>query len=213
MGTGEANAGGGSLAYDGVGVYRSDDAGENWQYIGLEVSRNIGRMVVDTYDPDVLYVAAMGNLFANTSQRGIYKTTDGGTTWEKILYVSDSTGAIDMAIHPTNPDTFYAAMWERVRRPNRRSYGGATCGIYRSYDGGDTWVELTNGLPTLPEEKGRIGIDISVSDPNILYAIYADEIGYFNGVYKTTDGGNTGYGPMIMGFQTHMFLMDGGSGE
>lgn len=191
VGTGEANAGGGSLAYDGVGVYRSDDAGENWEHIGLEVSRNIGRMVVDTYDPDVLYVAAMGNLFANSSQRGVYKTNNGGTTWEKVLYVSDSTGAIDMAINPANPDTLYAAMWERVRRPNRRSYGGATCGIYRSYDGGDTWVELTNGLPTLPEDKGRIGIDISDSDPNILYAIYADEVGYFNGVYKTNDGGDS----------------------
>lgn len=191
VGTGEANAGGGSLAYDGIGIYRSADAGENWDFIGLGESRNIGRMVVDAYDPDVLYVAAMGNLFANSSERGIYKTTDAGETWEGVLYVSDSTGAIDVVIHPTKPDTLYAAMWERVRRPNRRSYGGATCGIYRSYDGGASWAELTNGLPTLSSEKGRIGIDISVSDPEILYAIYADKIGYFNGVFKTTDGGDT----------------------
>ncbi len=191
VGTGEANAGGGSLAYDGVGIYKSEDAGENWEHLGLEESRNVGRMVVDTYDPDVAYVAAMGNLFANSAERGIYKTNDGGQTWQNVLYVSDSTGAIDVVIHPTNPDTLYAAMWERVRRPNRRSYGGATCGIYRSYDGGETWTELTNGLPTIAWQKGRIGIDISASDPDIVYAIYADRAGYFNGVYKTYDGGDT----------------------
>ena len=191
VGTGEANAGGGSLAYDGVGIYKSEDAGENWEYLGLEESRNIGRMVVDPYDSDVLYVAAMGNLFANSSERGIYKTTDGGLTWENILYVSDSTGAIDVVIHPTNPDTLYAAMWERVRRPNRRSYGGATCGIYRTFDGGETWTELTKGLPTVAWQKGRIGIDIAVSDPDIVYAIYANQTGYFNGVYKTLDGGDS----------------------
>lgn len=191
VGTGEANAGGGSLAYDGDGVYRSSNAGETWENIGLEESRNIGRMVVHPYNPDVLYVAAMGNLFADGPNRGIYKTSDGGETWEQSLFVSDSTGAIDLVIHPTNPDTLFAAMWERVRRPNRRSYGGATCGLYRSFDGGETWTELTNGLPSFASDKGRIGIDISVSDPSILYAIYADEIGYFNGVYKSTDNGDS----------------------
>ena len=191
VGTGEANAGGGSLAYDGVGVYRSGDAGDTWDYVGLENSRNIGRMVVDPEDPEVVYVAAMGNLFANSEDRGIYKTTDGGQNWERVLFVSDSTGAIDVAIHPTNPDTIYAAMWERVRRPNRRSYGGPTSGLYRSYDGGTTWQEMYNGLPTSGSQKGRIGIDISVSDPNILYVVYADQVGYFNGIYKTTDGGDS----------------------
>lgn len=191
VGTGEANAGGGSLAYDGVGIYKSEDGGQTWQHKGLEESRNIGRMVVDPRNPDIVYVAAMGNLFANSPDRGIYKTIDGGETWENVLFVSDSTGAIDVAVDPENPDTLYAAMWERVRRPNRRSYGGPTCGIYRSYDGGENWQELTNGLPTLPEDKGRIGIDVSASDPNILYAIYADSIGYFKGVFKTIDGGDT----------------------
>lgn len=191
VGTGEANCGGGSLAYDGVGIYRSDNAGDTWDFIGLENSRNIGRMVVNPKNPDVLYVAAMGNLFANGPDRGIYKTTDGGQSWENVLYVSDSTGGIDVVIHPTHPDTIYAAMWERVRRPNRRDYGGASCGLYRSYDGGKNWVELTNGLPFLAADKGRIGIDIAESEPNILYAIYADQIGYFNGVYKTTDGGDS----------------------
>ena len=191
VGTGEANAGGGSLAYDGVGVYKSEDAGETWEYAGLEESRNIGRIVIDSRDPDVAYVAAMGNLFANSAERGIYKTTNGGENWENTLFISDSTGAIDVVIHPQNPDTLYAAMWERIRRPNRRSYGGPTCGIYRSYDGGESWEELTNGLPTAASQKGRIGIDISVSDPDIVYAIYADRTGYFNGVYKSTDNGET----------------------
>jgi photosystem II stability/assembly factor-like uncharacterized protein len=191
VGTGEANAGGGSLAYDGVGIYRSDDAGETWAYLGLEESRNVGRMVVDPTDPETVYVAAMGSLFADSPDRGIFKTSDGGASWQKVLYISDSTGAIDVAIHPTNPDIVYAAMWERVRRPNRRSYGGATCGIFRSDDGGDTWEELTNGLPTLPDDKGRIGIDICTSEPDILYAIYADRVGYFNGVYRTDDGGDS----------------------
>jgi photosystem II stability/assembly factor-like uncharacterized protein len=191
VGTGESNAGGGSLAYDGVGVYRSDDAGQTWQYVGLEESGSIGRIVVSAHNPDVAYVASMGSLFANTAERGVYKTTDGGISWENVLFISDSTGAIDLAINPDHPDTIYAAMWERIRRPNYRTYGGPTCGIYRSYDGGQSWEELTNGLPTLASQKGRIGIDISVSNPNILYAIYADRTGYFNGVYKSTDNGDT----------------------
>ncbi|MBC8487211.1 MAG: T9SS type A sorting domain-containing protein [Bacteroidetes bacterium] len=191
VGTGEANAGGGSLAYDGIGIYKSTDAGNTWNYLGLEESRNIGRMVVHPDNPDILYVAAMGNLFANTPERGIYKTSNGGQTWENVLFVSDSTGGIDIVIHPTNPDTLYAAMWERIRRPNRRSYGGWTCGIYVTYNEGHTWTELTNGLPSPGNNIGRIGIDISKSEPNILYAIYADKTGYFEGVYKTTNGGNT----------------------
>lgn len=191
VGTGEANAGGGSQTYDGVGVYKSVDGGENWIYSGLENSRNIGRMVVHPQNPEVVYVAAMGNLFAENPERGIYKTTDGGLSWENILFVSDSTGGIDIVIHPTHPDTLYAVMWERVRRTNRRSYGGWTCGIYRTYDGGNTWQELTNGLPSPGSNVGRIGIDISKSDPNILYAIYADKTGYFEGVYKTENNGDS----------------------
>ncbi len=191
VGTGEANAGGGSLAYDGVGIYKSLDAGINWELIGLPNSGSIGRIVIHPNNADVAYVAAMGSLFDNSNDRGIYKTSNGGNGWSKVLYVSDSTGGIDLAINPISPDTIYAAMWERVRRPNRRSYGGQTCGIYRSFDGGQNWEELTNGLPTNASGKGRIGISISESDPNIVYAIYADRTGYFNGVYKTTDHGDS----------------------
>mgnify|MGYP006277803343 CR=1 FL=1 len=191
VGTGEANAGGGSLAYDGVGIYRSNNGGNTWEYAGLPHSRNIGRMVIHPQDPDVVYVAAMGSLFSDSPERGIYRTLNGGDSWEKVLYVSDSTGGIDVCLNPVQPDTVYAALWERVRRPDRRSYGGPTCGIYRSYDGGDSWTELSNGLPSPSPNAGRIGIDISRSDPNILYAIYADKTGYFDGVFKTDDHGDS----------------------
>ncbi len=189
VGTGEANAGGGSLAYDGNGVYKSDDAGASWQHLGLENIGSVGKVEIDPQNPDRVYVAAMGNLFGNNAERGVYRTTDGGENWENILYLSDSTGAIDLAIHPFNPDTIYAVTWERIRRPHRRDYAGPTSGIHRSYDGGDTWTELTTGLPF--GELNRIGIDISASDPNILYAVVAIGDGNFEGVYKTEDGGDT----------------------
>ncbi len=188
-GTGEANCGGGSQTYDGVGIYRSANAGESWEHIGLEESRNIGRLVVHPANPDIVYAAAMGSLFGDNPNRGIYKTINAGQSWEQVLFVSDSTGGIDLIIHPDNPDILYAAMWERIRRPNRRSYGGQTCGIYKTEDAGNSWVQLTSGLPSPGNNVGRIGLDISKSEPNIIYAIYADKTGYFDGVYKTTNGG------------------------
>jgi photosystem II stability/assembly factor-like uncharacterized protein len=191
VGTGEANAGGGSMSYDGFGVYKSENAGDSWQHLGLENTGSIGRLAVHPTDPQTCFVAAMGRLFSNNPDRGVFRTTDGGLTWDKVLFVNDSVGAIDIVMHPVHPDTLYACMWERVRRPDYRNYGGPGCGIYRSYDGGDNWTLLTIGLPAASSSVGRIGIDISASDPNILYAIYADDIGYFDGVYKTTNGGNS----------------------
>ncbi len=191
VGTGEANAGGGSMAYDGFGIYKSTNAGSAWEHIGLENSGSIGRLVVHPSDPQICFVAAMGRLFSDNPDRGIFRTTDGGANWEKVLYINDSVGGIDIVMHPDHPDTLYAAMWERVRRPDRRNYGGSGCGIYRSYDGGDTWIELTSGLPAPSPSVGRIGIDISESDPNVLYAIYADNIGYFAGVYRSNNGGDS----------------------
>jgi len=190
VGTGEANAGGGSLTYDGFGMYRSDDAGATWEHIGLTNSGSIGRIAVHPQDPDIVYVAAMGRLFSNNMERGIFKTVDGGQNWEKVLYLSSMTGGIDVLVHPGHPDTVYAAMWQRERTPEQRTYGGIECGIYRSYDGGDNWAELTSGLPSPSPNAGRIGIDISRSDPEILYAIYADKTGYFDGIFKTTDNGD-----------------------
>ena len=190
VGTGEANAGGGSLAYDGVGVYRSDDAGNSWTHIGLEDAGSIGKVKVHPTDPNTVYVATMGNLFANNGQRGVFKSTDAGSSWNKILTVSDSTGVIDLAMHPDDPNTIYAAAWERIRRPQYRKYAGSTSGIFKSTDGGNSWTELTNGLPSDPLDKGRIGITIAPSNSNILYAAYAGEDGFISGAFRSNDAGN-----------------------
>ena len=190
-GTGEANPGGGSETYFGTGIYRSDDGGSSWTHIGLENSYFIGKIVVSPNDENTLYVAAMGKLYGHSNERGVYKTTDGGQNWQQILFISDSTGAIDLAINPNNPDEVYAAMWERTRYPNMRNYGGPTSGIYKTTDGGQNWTELQNGLPANGDDKGRIGIAISPQNPSTLYAIYADRIGYLQGIYKTTDSGNS----------------------
>lgn len=188
VGTGEANAGGGSLTYDGTGVYKSTDAGTTWQHCGLTEAGSIGRLVIHPQDTAKVYVAAMGHMFANNPERGIYRTEDGGQTWENILFVSDSTGGVEIAVHPTQPDTLYAAMWERIRRPGYRQYGGPSSGIYRSYDGGDTWTLLTSGLPT--QDLGRIGLAISPSQPSQVYAVVIDPIGELIDVYKTMDNGD-----------------------
>lgn len=190
VGTGEANPGGGSMAYDGNGIYKSMDNGETWQQMGLNEIGSVGRIAVSPQDANIAYVAAMGYLFENNSDRGVFKTEDGGQNWDRILYLNDSTGAVDIAIHPQNTDTVYAAMWQRVRRLESYVYGGLSCGIYRSVNGGNSWEELSNGLPS-GSNIGRIGIDISDSDPNVLYAIYADRTGYFLGLYKSEDAGNS----------------------
>ena len=189
-GTGETNGGGGSVTYDGAGIFRSADGGNTWTDAGLANSGSIGRIVVHPEDPNTLWVAAMGQLFENNPERGIYKSIDGGQNWEQQLFVNDSTGAIDLVIHPDNPDTLFAVSWQRVRRPHTRVYGGVGSGIHRSVDGGATWVKLSGGLP-IGFNVGRIGIDISQSNPNILYATIADRTGYFTGTYKSFDHGDT----------------------
>ncbi len=191
VGTGEVNAGGGSLAYDGDGVYKSEDAGLTWESKGLPEVGSIGKVLIDPNDENTVFIGAMGPLFRDDNNRGVYRTTDGGTTWNQVLFVSNITGVIDMANHPTNSNILYAATWERIRRPEMRIYGGATSGLHRSVDGGDTWTELTNGLPSDPTQKGRISIDISQSNPNVLYSRYADAGGSIQGVYRSADGGNS----------------------
>ena len=191
VGTGEVNAGGGSLAYDGDGIYKSNDGGTTWEVKGLPDVGSISKVLLDPNDDDIVFVGAMGPLFKNDPNRGVYRSTDGGTTWEQKLFVSDSTGIIDMAIHPANGDIVYAASWERIRRPQYRQYGGGTSGIYKSTDGGETWSELTNGLPTAASQKGRISIEIAASNPDVLYARYADASGSIQGVYRTDDGGDS----------------------
>lgn len=191
VGTGEVNAGGGSLVYDGDGIHKSTDGGISWQSKGLPDIGSVGKILLDPNDDNTVFVGAMGPLFRNSSNRGVYKTTNGGDSWQQVLFVSDSTGVVDMAIHPTNGNIVYAASWERIRRPNRRQYGGITSGIYRTNDGGSNWTELTNGLPSTASQKGRISFDISQSNPNVLYARYANSNGNIQGVYKTVNGGDS----------------------
>jgi photosystem II stability/assembly factor-like uncharacterized protein len=187
VGTGEANAH--SFSWFGMGMYKSTDGGSSWSYIGLEETRYIGRIVVDPLNPSRLWVAGTGSLFGTDSYRGVYRSLDGGMTWENKLSVTDSTSAIDIVIDPAKPDTIFAAMWERVRGLTYRQSGGWTSGIWRSYDGGDTWTELTSGLPK-GYDVGRIGLSLCASNPSVIYAIYDMWQAYEVQVYKSTNGGD-----------------------
>ncbi|HIG75387.1 MAG TPA: T9SS type A sorting domain-containing protein [Bacteroidetes bacterium] len=189
VGTGEANGGGGSLTYGGSGVYRSRDGGATWQARGLEATGTIGRIVVDPTDGDRVWVAAAGTLFDTDPSRGVFRTTDGGDSWTRTLAVDDSTGAIDLAVNPRAPDTLYAATWTRQRRPDDRSYGGPGSGVWRSADGGASWTQLANGLPS--GSLGRIGLAVAASRPNVVYAVVTDVMGSTIGTYRTTDGGDS----------------------
>ena len=193
VGTGEANGSATSGAFFGDGIYRSDDAGDSWTNMGLPNSNHIGRIVVDPQDPDRVFAAATGVLYDYNEDRGIYRTTNGGTDWERVLFVTDSTAAIDLVMNPVHTDTLYAAMWERTRKPWQRDYGGVTSAVHRSFDGGDTWEVLTNGLPAPNEQTGRIGLAIADSDPSTLYARYTtNEItNTFSGLYKSSDNGDS----------------------
>jgi photosystem II stability/assembly factor-like uncharacterized protein len=158
----------------------------------LDSAETIGRVIINPSDPNEIFVAAVGSYFTPTHQRGIFKSTNGGTSWSQSLFVSDSTGAIDIVMDPTNPDFLLAAMWERVRRPNSSHLYGPSSGIYRSTDNGETWQLLgpSTGLPNASSTNvGRIGLAISNTNPNISYALYNDGAVYI-GLYKTTDYGS-----------------------
>ncbi|MCK4547417.1 MAG: T9SS type A sorting domain-containing protein [Candidatus Eisenbacteria sp.] len=188
VGTGEANAN--SYSFFGMGLYKSIDGGASWAYKGLEETRYIARVVVDPLNTDRIWAAGTGSLFGTNPERGVYRSVNGGDSWDLVLSITDSTACTDIAIDPTKPDTVYAAMWERVRGLTYRQSAGPTSGIYRSYDGGDTWTELTSGLPS-GDGVGRIGLSVCATSPNVIYAMYADHPGYFAGVYKSTNYGDS----------------------
>ncbi|MBA3949728.1 MAG: hypothetical protein H0X44_07265, partial [Acidobacteria bacterium] len=170
VGTGEANLFRASLA--GVGIYKSIDAGKTWRHMGLPETHTIARILVHPTNPEIVYVAATGHGWTDNPERGIFKTTDGGTTWNKIVYKSERTGANDLVMDPENPDVLYASLWQRIRRKwsdPRVEPGYTEGGIIKSTDGGKTWADASAGLPE-PRVRGRIGIDVARSSPNILYA-------------------------------------------
>ncbi|MFN3848299.1 MAG: WD40/YVTN/BNR-like repeat-containing protein [Spirosomataceae bacterium] len=170
VGTGEANIFRASLP--GVGMYKSTDAGKTWQHIGLENTSTIARVVIHPNNPNVVYVAASGNEWSYNADRGVYQTTDGGKTWKKILYKDEKTGCIDLLIDPSDPNTLYASMWNRIRKrwsdptPEDGDY------LYKTTDGGKTWKIIKNGLPDT-KNTGRIGLAMCAAKPNVLYA-YVD---------------------------------------
>ncbi|RKY89918.1 hypothetical protein DRQ09_00370 [candidate division KSB1 bacterium] len=170
IGLGEANIFRSSMA--GAGVYKSTNGGKTWKYMGLAGTHTIPRIVIHPKNPDIVYVAASGHEWTNNKERGVYKTTNGGKTWEKVLYINEKTGAIDLVMDPSDPNTLYAATWQRIRKHwndprNEPGYSGSS--IYKTTDAGKNWKEIANGLPPA-EYRGRIGIDISKSNPNVLYA-------------------------------------------
>ena len=170
-GTGEANIFRASMA--GCGIYKSTDGGQTWQHMGLTDSQTIGRIIVHPTNPDIVYVAATGHEWTDNEMRGVYKTTNGGRTWEKILSRSERTGANDLVMDPRDPNTLYASLWQRIRRKwsdPRVEPGYKEGGVFKTTDAGKTWTDVSTGLPA-PEHRGRIGIDISLSKPDTLYAL------------------------------------------
>ncbi len=183
-GSGEA-APRGNITY-GDGVYKSVDGGKSWQNVGLKDSRHIGAIIVNPNDANIVFVAALGHAFGPNDERGIFRTTDGGKTWQKVLGKDKDTGAIDVVFDPQNPNTLFAALWQMRRQPWFFSSGGPGSGLYRSTDGGNTWQQLQgNGLPD--GVLGRIGVTVSGADSNRVYAIIEAKEG---GIFRSEDGGN-----------------------
>jgi photosystem II stability/assembly factor-like uncharacterized protein len=193
-GTGEANPGGGSIVYGGNGVYKSTDGGKKWTNVGLKGAGAIGRIMVDPNNPKKIFVAAAGPLFTKGGTRGLYVSTDAGKSWKRVLKGSNSTtGAVDLAIDPTDSKTIYVSMWDHIRHPDLRVYGGVGSGLYRSTDGGKTFKRLgaQQGLPGPGKEVGRIGVAVAPLNPDLVYAIYITTRGPYMEFYRSTDGGSS----------------------
>lgn len=190
-GTGEANGGHNNMP--GNGIYKSYDAGRTWKYTGLDSTASIGRIIIDPVNTQNIYAAAVGSYFAPNSQRGIYKSTNGGASWQKSLFISDSTGAIDIIMDPSNPAFLMAAMWERVRRPSSSHLYGPSSGIYRSTNAGASWTIIppASGLPDADKQLvGRIGLAQCASSPSVIYALYTDGTN-ITGLYKSINYGSS----------------------
>ncbi|MFT5501410.1 MAG: photosystem II stability/assembly factor-like uncharacterized protein [Woeseiaceae bacterium] len=186
-------------SYWGDGVYKSTNGGESWTNMGLSDTHQISRITIHPDDADVVYVAALGHLYSDNAERGVFKTSDGGTTWTQVLQVTygdKHVGVIDMVMNPETPDVLYAAAYDRAATPWMFRQGGSASGIYKTVDGGTTWIKLEAGLPT--GNIGRIGLTISPLDPTVLYASVllpsdSDDLQdrYENWVYRSNDAGQS----------------------
>ena len=186
VGTGEANNRQSSSW--GNGVYKSLDGGRTWQFSGLKETHHIGRIAVHPTDPNIAYAAALGDLWGPNSERGVFKTVDGGATWTKSLYIDDDTGISDVAIDPQSPNIVFAAAYERRRTVFGYNGGGTKSGMYRSLDGGAHWTKLTKGLPA-SGDVGRCAVDIYRKNSNIVYVLI--EHLTQGGIYRSEDKGET----------------------
>ena len=171
LGSGESNSS--RSSYAGNGIYKSTNGGKTWQHLGLEETHHIGRVVIHPTNPNIVWVAALGHLYSANPERGVFKTVDGGKTWEKVLFINDDTGAVDLILDPVNPEILYAASWERERKAWNFKGSGTGSGIYKSTDGGDSWQKMNSGQNGFPSDAGvgRIGLDISRQNPNKIYAL------------------------------------------
>ncbi len=185
-GTGEADI---RSDFDtGDGVYKTTDAGKTWSYAGLRDTHMIAKIVVDPKNARIVYAASMGHVFRPNSERGIFKTTDGGSTWSKVLFVNNDTGGIDLAIDSRNPNILYAAMWQAQRFPWKLTSGGPGSGLYKTLDGGRHWMRISSNRGFATGLLGKIGVAVAASDPRIVYAIVQAHDG---GVFRSNDGGRT----------------------
>jgi photosystem II stability/assembly factor-like uncharacterized protein len=174
----------------GDGVFKSVDAGKTWSFTGLPDVQQIGRLIVHPTNPNIVIVAGLGHPYGANEERGVFRTLDGGRTWEKVLYIDHNTGAIQVEFDPTNPDIIFADMWDNREGPwENANWSGPNSGLYKSVDGGSSWRKLTTGLPGIEEGLGRIGVGISPSDPNRMYAtVDARQNG---GIYRSEDAGES----------------------
>ena len=170
----------------GNGIYKTTDGGDNWKKLGLDSTEHISKIVLNPQNPDIIYVSVPGALWSNSKHRGLYKSTNGGETWDKIFYINEQTGCADILIDPTNPNILFASMWEFRRQPYSFNSGGKNSGLYKSIDAGKTWKEITNGLP--PKPFGRIAMTLAPSDPKQMIAIVESKN---TGLYISSDGGET----------------------
>ncbi|MDQ2929954.1 MAG: glycosyl hydrolase [Gemmatimonadota bacterium] len=186
VGTGE-HAIRGNVAH-GDGMFKTTNAGKTWSYAGLSTTEQISRVRVHPTNPDIVWIAAFGHVYGPNPDRGIFKTTDGGKSWRKVLFRNDSTGAADLALDPTNPDVLYATFWQAYRTPWSLSSGGAGSSIYKSTDGGEHWKEITHNKGLPPGVLGRMGVEVSPSKPSLVWALIEADSG---GLYKSDDGGDS----------------------